>query len=385
MLAALLLAGLVAAPVSSAALFVPVRPRRRVAGTCPATRRLALALLGTALLAVVVAVVLTALQATRTNVIATTVGVVAMSLLWLPATRRWNARAHLCWAGSLFLFVTYLAFTLQWTLTSGLGGFGTTGGVVLWVLELFAAVLACAYLWELCDALGTERWRRRITRETPREVPPGGLPFVSLHVPAHNEPPDMVIETLTSLLRLDYPNFEIVVIDDNTDDEKLWRPVADWCTTHGVTFFHLADWPGYKSGALNVALREYTDPRAELVGVVDSDYQLDPDFLRRCAPLFADEGIGFIQAPQDYRDWEQAPYFRRLHYSYKSSSRSRSRPATSTTAPSSPARWGSSVGPRWSRPAAGTSGASPRTPSCPSGCCEPAGPGCTWTTRTAAA
>ena len=89
-----------------------------------------------------------------------------------------------------------------------------------------------------------------------------------------------------------------------------------------------------------MALREYTDPRAELVGVVDSDYQLDPDFLRRCAPLFADEGVGFIQAPQDYRDWEQAPYFRRLHYSYKSSSRSRSRPATSTTAPSSPARWG---------------------------------------------
>jgi Glycosyl transferase family 2 len=385
MLAALLLAGLVAAPVTSAALFVPVRPRRRVAGTWPATRRLVLALLGTVLLAAVVAVVLTALHATRTNVIAATAGLVAMSLLWLPATRRWNARAHLCWAGSLFLFVSYLAFTLRWTLTSGLGGFGATGGVVLWLLELFAAVLACAYLWELCDALGTERWRRRITRETPREVPPGGLPFVSLHVPAHNEPPDMVIETLTSLLRLDYPNYEVVVIDDNTDDEELWRPVADWCTSHGVTFFHLADWPGYKSGALNVALREYTDPRAELVGVVDSDYQLDPDFLRRCAPLFADEGVGFIQAPQDYRDWEQAPYFRRLHYSYKSSSRSRSRPATSTTAPSSPGRWGSSGGPRWSRPAAGTSGASPRTPSCPSGCCEPAGPGCTWTTRTAAA
>ena len=60
-----------------------------------------------------------------------------------------------------------------------------------------------------------------------------------------------------------------------------------------------------------------TDPRAELIGVVDSDYQLDPDFLRRCAPLFADPGVGFIQAPQDYRDWEQAPYYRRLYYSYK--------------------------------------------------------------------
>ena len=43
--------------------------------------------------------------------------------------------------------------------------------------------------------------------------------MVSVHVPAHNEPPDMVIDTLRSLLRLDYPAYEIILIDDNTDDE----------------------------------------------------------------------------------------------------------------------------------------------------------------------
>jgi hypothetical protein len=51
--------------------------------------------------------------------------------------------------------------------------------------------------------------------------------------------------------------------------------------------------------------------------VVDSDYQIEPGFLRRCAPLFADPKVGFIQAPQDYRDWRHAPYYRRLYYSYK--------------------------------------------------------------------
>ncbi len=106
-------------------------------------------------------------------------------------------------------------------------------------------------------------------------MPDGDLPFVSLHVPAHNEPPDMVLDTLRSLARLDYPRYEIVVIDDNTDDEKLWLPVRDWCARHGAKFAHLEDWPGYKSGALNYALREMTDPRAEIIGVVDSDYQLD--------------------------------------------------------------------------------------------------------------
>jgi cellulose synthase/poly-beta-1,6-N-acetylglucosamine synthase-like glycosyltransferase len=136
-------------------------------------------------------------------------------------------------------------------------------------------------------------------------------------VPCYNEPPNMVIETLESLRSLDYPNYEIQVLDDNTDDETLWRPVEAWCRQHEVKFVHLSDWPGYKSGALNYALEHMVDDRCELIGVIDSDYQIDPQFLRRCAPLFADETVGFIQAPQDYRDWEHAPFYRRLYYSYR--------------------------------------------------------------------
>ena len=159
-------------------------------------RRFVLALVGTAVLAAIVAGVLTVLGVARSNLVVGVACVVVASLVWLPATRRWNARAHVCWASSVFLFVAYLAFILQWTFASGLGVASTAGGLLLWLLEVAAAVLACAYLWELCDALGTERWRRRVTRDTPRPVPAGGLPFVSLQVPAHNEPPDMVIQTL---------------------------------------------------------------------------------------------------------------------------------------------------------------------------------------------
>src|SRR6516165_6315969 len=59
-----------------------------------------------------------------------------------------------------------------------------------------------------------------------------------------------------------------------------------------------------------------TSPDAEVIGIVDSDYQVDPGWLRRCAPAFADPWIGFVQSPQDYRDWRQARYYRRLYYSY---------------------------------------------------------------------
>src|SRR5205814_4471050 len=132
--------------------------------------------------------------------------------------------------------------------------------------EVFADILCCAYLWEICDSLGTEHWRRRVTAQVSFGAKDSELPMVSLHVPAHNEPPDMVIDTLRSLLRLDYPRYEVICIDDYTDDESLWRPVERWCEQHTVKFAHLQDWPGYKSGALNYALRELTDQRAEVIG-----------------------------------------------------------------------------------------------------------------------
>ncbi len=317
MLATLLLAGIIAAPLGSIALLTPVRARTGKPGTWSTTRRFVLAVIGTVVLAALVAVVLKLLKVSQHNLILGVSGVAVASVIWLPATRQWTARAHLCWATSVFLFVVYLAYALDWTINSHLGPASTAGGLLLWLFELFAAIMSCAYLWEICDALGTEHWRRRITAQTRLPAADEDLPMISLHVPAHNEPPEMVKQTLRSLLRLDYPRYEIVVIDDNTDDESLWRPVEEWCARHKVKFAHLENWPGYKSGALNYALRRLTDERAELVGVVDSDYQLEPGFLRRCAPPFADPWVGFVQSPQDYRDWEHARYYRRLYYSYK--------------------------------------------------------------------
>ncbi|HLK02189.1 MAG TPA: glycosyltransferase [Streptosporangiaceae bacterium] len=317
MLQAMLLAAIVTAPLGSAALFLPGRRRDPGSGVRPVLRRGALAIVGTALLAAVAAEVLRLLGAAERNVLVGVAGLAFAGLAWLPVTGRWSWRAHLCWSSSVFLFVVYLIYALDWTLASHLGPAGTAGGVLLWVLELLAALLCCAYLWEICDALGTEHWRRRITPGTVLTVPESKLPFISLHVPAHNEPPDMVIDTLRWLTRQNYPRFEVVLIDDNTDDERLWRPVEAWCARHGVKFAHLDNWPGYKSGALNYALRHKTSDEAELIGVVDSDYQLQPGFLRRCAPAFADPWIGFVQAPQDYRGWTDARYYRRLYYSYK--------------------------------------------------------------------
>ncbi|HET8664994.1 MAG TPA: glycosyltransferase, partial [Nocardioides sp.] len=238
MLAAFLLAGLVAAPVATLALFTRSVSTRRRAGAWWSAGRLVLSTIGTVVLAAVVAMVLHLLDVTRANTIAGVTGLVVLSALWLPATRHWVARAHLAWVATFYLFAAYLTYMMWWTFVSHLGPLGTTGALLLWAMEAFAAFLGVAYLWELCDALGRDAWVRRVGDGAAPEQR-GYTPFVSLQVPAYNEPPEMVIETLQSLVALDYPAYEVIVIDDNTDDETLWRPVETWCREHGLKFAHL--------------------------------------------------------------------------------------------------------------------------------------------------
>ena len=212
MLAALVLAGIIAAPVGTIALLVHSARPARSTGAWPTTRRFVSAIIGTVVIGALVAVAMRLLGVSEHNTIAGVAGLIVGSLIWLPVTRRWNARAHLCWSTSIFLFAVYLVYILEWTFYSHLDAASEAGGLLLWFFELFAAIMASAYLWEICDAIGSETWHRRITAVATAELPAArDMPFVSLHVPAHNEPPDMVIDTLRSLLRLDYPNYEIIL------------------------------------------------------------------------------------------------------------------------------------------------------------------------------
>jgi len=143
--------------------------------------------------------------------------------------------------------------------------------------------------------------RRRII--APRKINPLLAPKVSIHVPAYNEPAEMMIETLNALSRLDYPNFEVLVIDNNTKDESVWRPVEAHCMKLGARFrfFHVAPLKGFKAGALNFALAR-TASDAEIVAVIDSDYQVETNWLSELTGAFSNPKIAIVQSPQDYRD-----------------------------------------------------------------------------------
>jgi len=202
-----------------------------------------------------------------------------------------------------------------------------TGFVLLLLIPGLAimAAIVLAQAFEFAELFWDGSLRRRAP---PRPLPPGArTPLVSVHLACCNEPPEMVIATIDSLLALDWPALEIVVVDNNTRDAALWRPVqahveqrllalaAAGPASPQLRFFHLPEWPGYKAGALNFAL-EQTDPQAEWVAVVDADYVVRPDWLRAVAGYFDDAGVGIVQAPQAHRDWGRRLLRRMMNWEY---------------------------------------------------------------------
>ncbi len=127
----------------------------------------------------------------------------------------------------------------------------------------------------------------------------------------------MVIATIESLRLLQYRNFEVIVIDNNTASPALWQPVRDFVASlpSHFKFIHLPTWPGYKAGALNYAL-EQADPRAEVVAVVDADYVVRPDWLSALVGYFSDPKVGIVQAPQAHRDWGGSVFRKMMNWEY---------------------------------------------------------------------
>jgi cellulose synthase/poly-beta-1,6-N-acetylglucosamine synthase-like glycosyltransferase len=170
------------------------------------------------------------------------------------------------------------------------------------VLLLIPLVLIALARIEEVAAIAFGRGPRRLICGAAPTVD-GFAPKVSVHVPAHREPPDMLKATLDAVARLQYPNYECVVVINNTPDPQYWVPIEEHCRKLGERFKFVRDdnVVGYKAGALRLALA-HTDPDAEIIGVIDADYVVKPDWLADLVPAFADARVGMVQAPQDHRD-----------------------------------------------------------------------------------
>jgi cellulose synthase/poly-beta-1,6-N-acetylglucosamine synthase-like glycosyltransferase/spore germination protein YaaH/peptidoglycan/xylan/chitin deacetylase (PgdA/CDA1 family) len=105
-------------------------------------------------------------------------------------------------------------------------------------------------------------------------IPPPTMPLVSIIVPAYNEQVNAVA-SLQNLLRCDYPNFNIIFVDDGSKDNTYNNVLDAFSNDPQVQIFTKPN--GGKASALNHGISQTS---ADYVVCIDADTKLKPDAVR---------------------------------------------------------------------------------------------------------
>jgi exo-beta-1,3-glucanase (GH17 family)/cellulose synthase/poly-beta-1,6-N-acetylglucosamine synthase-like glycosyltransferase len=205
----------------------------------------------------------------------------------------WAATVFSYWTGHYFVFGSAFALTL---------------GLILLIPLVLIAMARIEEIAAVAFGRGPQRLIRKGAALAPATVGEAvAFPKVSIHIPAYFEPVEMLKQTLDAVARLDYPNFECVVIINNTPDPEFWQPIQDHCRALGerFKFINAEKVKGFKAGALKIAM-DRTAVDAEIIGIIDADYVVRPDWLKDLVPVFADPSVGLVQAPQEHRDGDRS-------------------------------------------------------------------------------
>lgn len=165
----------------------------------------------------------------------------------------------------------------------------------LWglVFLCFGMVIYAIYLH-----LATLHKRRKL-RKNPQVINENYKPFVTVMIPSHNED-SVITATVENILSMEYENYEVIVIDDRSDDntanvirglEKKYEKVTAFVRDKSA-------FPG-KSAVLNDALLL---AKGDAILVFDADARVAPDFLSKLVPNLEPEDVGAVQARKIIRN-----------------------------------------------------------------------------------
>jgi poly-beta-1,6-N-acetyl-D-glucosamine synthase len=158
-------------------------------------------------------------------------------------------------------------------------------GVYAVALFFFAAYpIVSSLVWVTTSLFFVLRWERDDDAPAPRDF----APPVSVLVPAHNEE-SMIAHSLAAICNIDYPDYEILVVNDGSSDATVQR-VLPFVQAGRVRLLDKRVNEG-KALALNDALPML---RGDIVLIMDADAAPEPDILWRMVPHFASARVAAV-------------------------------------------------------------------------------------------
>lgn len=162
--------------------------------------------------------------------------------------------------------------------------FNTIWGLVIVIIGMF--------VYSIYMVLADKHKKRKL-RKNPQILNENYKPFVTIMIPAHNEA-SVISETVENILQIDYPNYEVIIIDDRSEDNTA-EVMKELEYKHAIVkaFIRPKDaFPG-KSAVLNDAMQF---AHGEAILVFDADARVDSDFLTKLVPHLEPEDVGAVQA-----------------------------------------------------------------------------------------
>lgn len=162
----------------------------------------------------------------------------------------------------------------------------------------FLILCGCMVVYGLYSIAATKYQKRKLKKH-PQVINENYKPFVSVMIPAHNEE-EVISNTIENVLKMDYPNFEIIVIDDRSTDNTA-NVINELANKYEKVVAFIRDkdaFPG-KSAVLNDAFKI---AKGEAILVFDADATVEPDFLKKLIPNLEPADVGAVQARKIIRN-----------------------------------------------------------------------------------
>ena len=151
--------------------------------------------------------------------------------------------------------------------------------IYIWI-ACFISIYVCVF-WLIVLGYGYRK-KNKVMKE---------FPLVSFGVPVFNEA-GTIIATLESLLGLDYPNIEIIIVNDGSSDDTK-KIVSEFIRLRKLKNVFLINQKNSGKGAtLNTAIRKAS---GKYFAVFDADCVADKDALKLMIPCFSDS-VGAVIA-----------------------------------------------------------------------------------------
>lgn len=183
-----------------------------------------------------------------------------------------------------------------------------TSGIIAWVVIIFGLIQTAVYLLQLVIAAYALSKRPPVARSSLLWHRYGDIaPPISLIVPAYNEQMN-IVESVHSMLALEYPAYEVIVVNDGSKDGTLKRlidafelvsfrrsfeetiehePIRGiYASPRSDRLFVVDKSNGGKADAQNAGINVC---RAPIFCVIDGDSILEPDALLRAVQPFIED------------------------------------------------------------------------------------------------